>query len=265
MIKEKKIHNFVLIFFSLSMLLAVSQVFSEEQEFIDRAEIENYLKTAKVVSIEVIPQGRTRAWDVMLDDGTTQRKARFKHINLPRPENILADSYTYEVAAYKLDKLLDLEIMPPIIEREIKNIKGSLQFFIEDCFSLDEKERKKIKPPDEERFQDELAQIAIFENLTYNKRVIKDVLIHRSDWKVCRVDFSQSFAPMPELFPDFEASRCSKKLYHNLKKLDKETVESKLGNYLCDEEIEALLARKQLIIEKIEEMIEKKDEKTVLF
>ena len=131
MIKEKKIHNFVLIFFSLSMLLAVSQVFSEEQEFIDRAEIENYLKTAKVVSFSVIPKGRTRAWDVMLDDGTTQRKARFKHINLPRPENILADSYTYEVAAYKLDKLLDLEIMPPIIEREIKNIKGSLQFFIE--------------------------------------------------------------------------------------------------------------------------------------
>jgi hypothetical protein len=254
-----------LIFFSLSILLILSQVFADEQEFIDRSEIENYLKTAKVISTGVIPEGRTRAWDVMLDDGIIKRKARFKHINVARPENLIADSYTYEVAAYKLDKLLGIEIMPPIVERKIKNIKGSLQFFIEDCFSLDEKQRKKIKPPDEERFQDELAQITIFENLTYNKRVIKDVLIHKSDWKVCRVDFSQAFAPTHELFPDFEASRCSKKLYLNLKKLDKETVESKLGDYLYDKEIEALLVRKKLIIEKIEELIEQKDEKTVLF
>jgi hypothetical protein len=265
MIKEKKIHNFILIFFSLSLLLALSQVSADEQEFINRSEIENYLKTAKVVSFVVISSGRTRAWDVMLDDDKIKRKARFKHIYTPRPENIIADSYTYEIAAYELDKLLGLEVMPPIVEREIKKIKGSLQFFIEDCFSLDEKQRKKIKPPDEEKFQDELAQITIFENLTYNKRVIKDVLIHKADWKVCRVDFSQAFAPMHELFPDFEASRCSKKLYDNLKKLDQKTIESKLGDYLYVEEIDALLTRKRLIIEKIEELIKQKNEKAVLF
>jgi hypothetical protein len=273
MIKEKKMHSIILVIFSLSMLLSATPVIFDDQEFINRDEIENYLKTADVVSRRVISKGRTRAWDIHLDDGKTKRIARFKHINLIRPENLLADSYTYEVAAYELDKMLELEIMPPIVERKINEIggqainpiKGSVQFFIEDCFSLEKKQKNKMKPPDEKRFRDELAQVSIFENLTYNKRVNADVLIHESNWKVCRVDFSQAFAPVPDLFPDFKPSRCSKKLFHNLKKLDQKTIQAKLGNFLCAEEIENLTARKELIIKKMEELIAQKSETAVLF
>lgn len=229
--------------------------------------MENFLRTAKIVSVQRRPEaGRTGPWLIALDDGKTQRQGHFKHMNRPRP-SLLPDSYKYELAAYELDKLLDLNIVPPVVEREIDGTEGSLQIFVEGCIKERESRRRELEPPDPVRFQNTLEEINIFENLVYEEECFdeSDTLIHLDDWKVCRVDFSMAFSPVAGLIPGCKINRCSRKLYKKLLEWKNDQVKAKLGPYLNEEEIQGLLQRKNIILEKIEQLIKEKGEEAVLF
>ncbi|MFQ6038166.1 MAG: hypothetical protein ACE5LV_06065 [Candidatus Aminicenantales bacterium] len=239
---------------------------SRAQFQMSRAEIENFLRNAQIVSVKKEEiAGRTAAWDITLRKGDVVQRAVFKHVNFSRP-TLLPDSYTYELAAYEMDKLLDWNRVPPAVKRTIEGITGSLQIRIEDCIPLDEQRRRNIPPPDPDALEKSLEEIAVFENLVYcERKELDDILIHMDDWKVCRVDFSEAFSPTPDLIPEHLISRCSRKLYNNLKSLEEETIRARLSRWLNPEEIQALVARKILIIKTLEKLIEKKGEKAVLF
>ncbi len=240
---------------------------TNDQEEINFEEMENYLKTAEITYVDRESlSGRTAPWTIGLDDGTTERRGIFKHLNRPRPQ-MLPDSYKYDIAAYELSKLLDLMIVPPVIEREVEGITGSLQLFLLGCMKELERKRKNIDPPNPEGFQNALDEIKVFENLVRNESCLNpdDVFIHKEDWRVFRVDYSTAFTPAVEFVPGCSISRCSRKLYKNLLELDTELIKSKLQPYLNDQEIEALLQRKSLIIETLQKLIKEKGEESVLF
>lgn len=232
----------------------------DNQKNLKQKDIENYLRTAHIAAVEIDPKGgRTEAWRISLNDGKIARKGIFKYIDRSRPA-ILADSYKYEIAAYELDKLLNLNIVPSVIEREIQDLKGALQLMVEDCITEYYRKLANIEPTDPKAFQSVLEDINIFENLTYNKRDANDILINKDNWKVYRVDFSQAFSPTSELLPGCKITSYSKKLYENLKKLDNSTVIEKLSPYLNDEELKALLERKNIIIDKIKQLINQENQ-----
>ena len=249
--------------------------FEEEEPFepsqialedMSREDLEFFLKTAPVVDVNkgAVP-GRTAPWKINLDDGEVRISAMFKVVDETRPER-LPESYQYELAAYALDKLLDFQKIPAVIEREIEDIRGSLQIRIEDCIGLDELQRKNITPPDAQAFANILDEINVFENLVYTKRTeLDDILIQKESWKIYRVDFSDAFSPSPDLIPEQKITRCSEKLYQNLQNLSDDMIQARLDPYLNDEEMAALLARKALIIKTLKKRIEEKGKATVLF
>ncbi len=228
--------------------------------------LENFLREAAVIAVEKDTiGGRTAPWMVTLVEGTVKRRAIFKYIDSPRP-SLVPSSYRYELAAYELTKLLGIGIVPPVIEREVNGRKGSLQVFLENCRNLKDTERKKLEPPDPQALADAIDEVRVFENLTYDECLNKsDMLIHRDTWKVCRVDFADAFSPIPELVPDCDIVRCSRRLYQGLLQLSEEVVKSSLAPYLNSDEINALLARKNLIVGLIKTLIENKGEDAVLF
>jgi len=241
------------------------------QEKMNKQELEEYLKRAKI-GPDKIPIGkRTEAYVVNLDDGRIKRRGVFKLTDRTRPNDPLPDSYKYGIAAYELDKLLDLNIVPPVVEREMSGRKGSLTIYIEGALKESDRRRKKIEPPDPQAFENALEETKIFEYLAYSfslcgQRDLGDILImDKEDWKVWRVDFSEAFAPYSELIPGCSITRCSKKLYQNLLKLDENEVKAELRPYLTDEEIKALLERKNGIVKRIKQLIEEKGEEAVLF
>ena len=233
---------------------------------LERAELEHYLKTAKVVNVEKEAlAGRTAAWTVSLDDGTTARSAVFKHVHRARPA-LLPDSYTYELAAYELSKLLHFNYVPPLVEREIEGVKGSLQLFLKDCISEKERKRKNIEPPNPDSFQRAREEVAIFENLVSDECGDQsDTLIHKNTWEICRIDFSEAFDPSMGLLEGCPIHRCSKGFYQNLSTIEDETIRARLKSYLNEEESQALLARRKIIAEKIRSLIKEKGEAAVLF
>ena len=144
---------FLTCFFLGTWFYSESQAVTQENA--KQKELENYLRTAKVVS-KSRAGGRGVNWKVFLDDGKIARSGFFKTIDRPGTAPI-PDSYKKGFAAYELDKLLGLNLVPPVVEREIDGQKGSLQIFISGHLKESERRLKKIEPPDPKRFKNTLV------------------------------------------------------------------------------------------------------------
>lgn len=228
--------------------------------------LEKLLREAKIDKIEKDRLGgRTGPWLVTLEAGAVKQRAVFRHVDRPRPSPT-PDSYKYDIAAYELTKLLGIELIPPVVERKIEGRPGSLQVYLENCIREKDRKRKKRVPPDPPAFFNAIAAVRVFENLTSDEcQDTDDLYVHTEDWRVCRVDFSEAFAPSPELLAGCEITVCSRALYDGLLNLDEETLKRALGRYLSEEELAALRLRKNLILEKIKALIADKGEDAVLF
>lgn len=255
----------------VGLLMVLNTTVFPGNEFISRQDIlsldklEEFLKTAEITEVEIDNiEGRTAPWGVMLSDGKICRRAMFKYADRSRP-TLLPDSYHYEIAAYELSKLMEYSLIPPVVEREIKDTLGSLQLFLEGCFSLSQQQRGELEPADLQKFSDELSELAVFENLVFCERDSEDIFIQESDWKIWRVDFSEAFAPFVELNSEAAITRCSKELFLNLQRLEASEMKTVLDSHLNDEEMDALLQRKDLVIDKIKQLIMEKGEDAVLF
>ena len=233
----------------------------------DRMEdLEKVLREGRIGKIEKgILGGRTGPWLITLDKGSVRQRAVFRHVDRPRPHP-MPDSYKYDIAAYELTKILGLKMVPPVVEREVEGRPGSLQVYLENCLREKDRKRKKLEPPDRTAFSNAVAEVRVLENLTYDEcQDADDLYIHTEDWRVCRVDFSEAFAPLSELLPGCEITVCSRNLYEGLANLDERTVRGALGRFLSGEEAGALLARKDLIVAKIKALVAEKGEQVVLF
>ncbi|MGB7295975.1 MAG: hypothetical protein WBC70_10335 [Candidatus Aminicenantales bacterium] len=253
-----------LLFFVLgSSFFARFQTPAEEKDRM--AALEAALRECRIADIHKDEPGRTSPWVITFTEWCPVQRALFRYVDRPRPQP-MADSYRYDIAAYELSKLLGVELIPPVVEREIDGRKGTLQIYLENCIREKDRKRKKLEPPEARAFDNAMEELKVFENLAYDGCYnLDDTYIHMEDWRVYRVDFSEAFAPVPELLPGCSLTACSKKLYRGLSELDEEAARATLGKYLNNEELEACLVRRELILEKLEALIAEKGAENVLF
>jgi hypothetical protein len=228
--------------------------------------LERFLLRAPIVAVDKSLQlGRMSAWLVTLSDGKTIHQAFFKSVRRPRPA-LMPDSYTYELAAYELDKLLGLELIPVTVKRQIDGRSGSLQEFLEGVETEKSRRQKNLQPPDVGAYQDKLDEITLLENLTCTPRQdLGDILIDKNTWRVWRVDFSEAFMPATELLPERLIRRASRRFTDALRAWNEAQVKQRLAPYLNTAEMEALFKRRQLILDQIDRLIKEKGEAAVLF
>lgn len=229
-------------------------------------QIEAFLKTAPIVAVKKdATAGRTMPWKITLDDGKVKMQGMFKRIDAPWP-GPLVDSYKYELAAYELSKLLNLDIVPPTVEREIEGAKGSLQYFVPDCMSETDRERLRLQPPDLKTFLGRLDEIKVFEALVKDTCLDKDdTLIQQPSWNVYRVDFAEAFQSFPGLSPECPVNRCPRRLFERLQKTVRQVTEGYLKPFLSEKEIDAMCERKKKIIARLEGLMKTEGERNVLY
>ena len=87
------------------------------------AQIEAQLKTAGITRIEDIGTGVTRPRRAHLLPGTPAESLAWKVLP-PGRRNGHWESYKSEIAAYELDKLLAMDVVPPVVERTIDGDTG---------------------------------------------------------------------------------------------------------------------------------------------
>jgi hypothetical protein len=218
------------------------------------ADLEAFLRTARVGTIiRGAPQGRTDPWTIVLIDGETSRKAVFKYINRSRPAAI-PHSYKYELAAHALCRLLGLDIVPPIVEREIEGVKGSLQIFVDGAITEADRRREGRESPDAAAFANRMDLIRIFALLVNDAcENPEDTLIDLPTGRIYRVDFAEAFGPESELRPRCPLLRVPEDIIKKLRTLDDGVLKKELSRFLNGKELSALIERKSRLIRLLED------------
>ena len=92
---------------------------------------------------------------VSLTDGSRTFRAIFKHEETRYPEFRFSDgrevehardSYRHEIAAYELDRMLGLDIVPPCVGRKIGSKMGALCFWVEGSMTEAERRERGLEP-----------------------------------------------------------------------------------------------------------------------
>jgi hypothetical protein len=78
-------------------------------------------------------------------------RAVFKQLSISfekdsRPKTFDSDRWEYELAAYKLDRLIGLDMVPVTVERVVDKHRGVLQFWIDNAVTLKKMLDEKLQP-----------------------------------------------------------------------------------------------------------------------
>jgi len=245
-----------------------------------REKWEDFLATAEVVDKDQPFSDReavTKPWVLTLEKDGITNKAIWKN-----PEGRMKgfmENWRWEIAAYRLDKYLNLKMVPPTVERHFEGNRGSCQLWIESEMSLKEKVENKVKTPSYKVFYWNRALYLqrAFDNLIANEDRHQNQYLITDDWRMILIDHSRSFRTSKKFTtkliydekykegPSFIMREIPKDFYAKLKSLNAEVIKEIVGEYLTDEEIEATLIRRDLMIEWLDKRIKKMGEEKVLY
>lgn len=152
--------------------LAVAQ-----QQTIQGSDIEQFLTQSKIVALKNIGEGVTLPQKATMELNGKTEFGVFKTIDEKKSgatqmsrgvEIEFQDSWRTEIAAYELDKILGLNMVPATVERTFDGKKGSVQFWVGSKMPEAERVKKKIDPPNTKEWNEQMFRVKLFDNLIYN-------------------------------------------------------------------------------------------------
>lgn len=163
------------------------------------------------------------------------------------------DTWTFNVAAYRIDRLIGLGLVPVSVERRWRSTPAAYTWWLDDVM-MDEGDRlkKKISPPDLQRWNASMQMVRLFDQLIANTDRNLGNLMITNDWEIWAIDHTRAFRTLGTLKTPGNISRCDRQIFARLKQIDKTSVKNAVGSYLQTYEIDSLLKRRDQIVEIIE-------------
>ncbi len=239
--------------------------------------IEEFLATADVVSSEKIPVGVTAPRKLELSKDGVTAHAAFKYVNEEQRNVrdrtagkntfylIWRDWYGYDLAAYHVDRLLALDRVPPIVERKLKRLDGSVQIWLEGVMTAADRQKENLDPPDPRDWRLQKSTLHIFDNLVANRDSNLGNALIDENWHIWFIDCSRCFGNNDDLLYPEVINHCERKLWKALRELDMEQVRARLDPYLTVHEMQALMHRRDKLVDHIQGLIDTWGEEMILF
>ena len=258
----------------MDVILVFVLAIAQQTAVAEAGELEEFLRTAEVVAHEDIGVGVTRPVRLELSDGRLTRSASWKTVDERRRGIIrladgstdvnFRDSYEFEIAAYELDKLIGTQLVPPTVERSWRGDTGAVQMWIDGARTDFDRREQNLQIPDVLRWNRQFYNIQLFRCLTYDidYKNARNTLID-PDWKLWAIDSSRSFRTKKDLVDD-TLEHFSREVLANLRKLDFDTLKQQLGEWIGDNRIRAILARRDVIVERADKLVGERGEGAVL-
>ncbi|MBI3049464.1 MAG: hypothetical protein HYY76_14250 [Acidobacteria bacterium] len=238
-------------------------------------EMERFLLRAEIVRMRSAQGGITNTQRATLSDGVLTHDAQIQSIDEAKPvfrppagpaEYNFTDSYRFNIAGYRLARLLDLDNVPMSVERVVNGKKAAVTWWIDDVM-MDERTRTKkpVPSPDGERTAMQIHVMRVFDELIQNRDRNLGNLLWTADWKMWMIDHTRAFRTGDFLLNAKLLDRVERSLLQNMRALTYESVSKTAGSSLTKFEIQALLARRDTIVKHFETRIAERGEHTVLY
>jgi hypothetical protein len=264
-------------FFLFSLTLPIFCQFLPE-EIAERQKWEEFLVNANVVkSVQMIgPESVTSPWHLTLEKDGITNDALWKDVQ-GRLHGYI-ESWKFEIAAYRFDKYLGLNMVAPTVEKRFRENRGSCQFWVSYWKKLKKIKDEKIKVPSRFVFGYNRALYLqrAFDNLIGNEDRHLNHYCITEDWRMILIDHSRSFRTGGKWTKELLYTEKHKEgpmvmrelpraFYEKIKSLNYDIIKGFVGEYLTDGEINAVMARKELIIKEIEKLVQQNGEDKVLY
>lgn len=255
---------------------SIAQFTSEE--LAEREKWEEFLKTAEIIGQkqQESREAVTKPWDLTLEKNGVTRKALWK--NAEGRMGGFIENWRWEIAAYRLDKYLGLNMISPTVEKNFRGERGSCQLWVDYWIKAMHKNEQKIKVPSYKVLSYNRANYLrwAFDNLIANEDRHSGNIFITKDWRIILPDHSRCFRTSNKFTKSLiytekhkEGPKIMKELprafVEKLKSLNFELIRDNVGEYLTEKEIDAVLLRRDLILEAVDERIKMLGEDKVLY
>ncbi len=260
----------------LALLTALLLAQSADFASWTHAQREEFLLSAKVVKVKTLTQGITNSRRATLEkDGVThdahvqavdEYKAQFQ--GTTSSELNFKDTYKFNLAAYRLDRLMDLNMVPVTVERKVEGRSAAFTWWIDDAMMTElDRHKKHQQPPPQHMglWNQQMWVLRAFDQLIANTdRNLGNVVIC-NNWDIWLIDHTRAFRARRDLLEKKNLEKCDREFLGRLRKLDRPGLERALKPYVGKMEIDGLLARRDAIVSYFDQQVASQGEASVLF
>jgi hypothetical protein len=234
------------------------------------AEIEQFLLKAKILKTKGIKKGVTGSVRATLSDGKLTHDAHIQMVderqqqftgNKGAVEFDFRDSWTFNIAGYRIDRLIGMNVVPVSVERTHDYKAAAFTWWLDDVMMLEEdrlalkKSKDKAKdaePPDVEVWNQQMQMVRVFDQLIGNVDRNLGNLVITKDWRLWPIDHTRAFRTNKQPKEIANVTRAERGVLERMKALDKASLQSATGKYLTTFQIDAILARRDAIVKRLE-------------
>ena len=261
--------------FALTLCLTFALVGSAQEPQLTKDQMKAFLLKAKVVRSRQTSKGITNPFRLTLTDGTTTHEAVFQAIDEHKTtmqfadghvELNFVDSYKYNIAAYILAEMLELDDLVPVhVERKWEGKIGSLSWMVPTLMDEDDRLKKKIPAPNPDAWNNQMYKVRVLNELTYDTDANLTNVLVGEGWRIWRVDFSRAFRINKDIKSTANLVKIDRHLLEKLKALDGKEFTLRTKGLLTKSEQEGVMARRDKIVAYFQKLIAEKGEKEVLY
>src|ERR1700686_442838 len=262
-------------FVILAGLLSARIVVAADESALTKERMKQFLLTAKVIKSGPAHKGITNTLRLTLTDGTITHDAHFqpidehammKELASGRTEMRFVDSYKYNIAADELAAMLGLDDMVPVyVQRKYEGKMGSFGWWLP--VKMDEADRlkQKIAVPDSDSWNKQMYRVRVLDQLVYDTDANLTNVQIGEDWKIYRIDFSRAFRLSKDLLSPKDLVQCDRQLFTKLKALDGNELAVRTKGFLTKQEVQAVMTRRDKIVDHFQKQIAEKGENEILY
>jgi hypothetical protein len=219
--------------------------------------IEDHLRTAEVTTVEDIGIGVTRPRRAGLSPTEPVASLAWKVLP-PGRRGGYFESYKSEIAAYELDKLLGLRMVPPAVERRINGEIGAAIMWLQGLRSVKELGGKVPSGP---AWAPAIRKMVMFDNLVANAdRNAGNILIGQPG-ELILIDHSRAFITDTDV-KTFE--RVDAALWDRMRALTRDDLSRVLDPWIDSAAIDGIIARRNRMAGMVDRLVAKKGRALVI-
>jgi len=228
---------------------------SRFREQLPKAQLEEFLRRADVTSRTLI-QREHRSVEVceLEGDGPELRGAFLSVDEDPdptQPAEVTHRTYRHEIAAYRLDRLLGLDLVPVTIERQLDGVSASMQIFLEGAVDLSllktYGQLELLEDPEEENSTAGICSAL----LGVEDRHDAGKMFLPQDRRIALADNTKAFPTSGKPGPDLPdpCGPLDAELELGLRSMSQQQLETAMQSLISAEQIAGLLLRRDRILE----------------